>query len=255
VVAAEPGDPGLYLFRIATARATGDRTPLGAVAQVDLHVANPDQLVRRLAAASGAVVSVAEGVVRVTVNKQDTLSGDPQPHHLAATFLIDYDEASVASLVDSLQSLFGNTPAIDDLVEFVDGAVITKTYQRNFDLASQVASSAEGDCTEHAVLLAALARAIGLPARVVLGVMLVETPAGIQAFGHAWTEVHDGTRWRIADATRPDAQLADATPRYIPLLPVENEGPGYGLQLAELPALYPERIDQIQTANSTPSGE
>ena len=39
--------------------------------------------------------------------------------------------------------------------------------------AAEVARSREGDCTEHAVLLAALARARGIPARVAMGLVYV----------------------------------------------------------------------------------
>jgi transglutaminase-like putative cysteine protease len=42
------------------------------------------------------------------------------------------------------------------------------------------------------VVLTALARLVGWPARVVLGVVLVPQESTVRAFGHAWTEIHDG---------------------------------------------------------------
>ncbi len=51
--------------------------------------------------------------------------------------------------------------------------------------ALQVLEMREGDCNEHAVLLAALSRAVGLPARVVAGAVYLDGAF----FYHAWCEV------------------------------------------------------------------
>lgn len=77
--------------------------------------------------------------------------------------------------------------------------------------ALEVLSSRRGDCNEHAVLYAALARAAGLPARVVAGaVYMADESGGAGAFAyHAWNEVWLG-EWTAADPTF--GQLpADAT--------------------------------------------
>jgi hypothetical protein len=54
-----------------------------------------------------------------------------------------------------------------------------------------------GDCTEHAALFTALARAAGIPARQALG--LVHDGTGFQF--HAWAEVHASDQWVPADPT------------------------------------------------------
>lgn len=79
-------------------------------------------------------------------------------------------------------------------------ALITRSgYSQAFATAAEVVDSGEGDCTEHAVLLAALCRARGIPARVAIGLVYVD-----QAFCyHMWTEVHVAHRWIPLDATRP----------------------------------------------------
>jgi len=61
--------------------------------------------------------------------------------------------------------------------------------------AREVLAARRGDCNEHAVLLAALARAAGIPARVVAGVMYLDGAF----YYHAWTELWLG-RWVSADA-------------------------------------------------------
>lgn len=97
------------------------------------------------------------------------------------------------------------------LRELVDAAIPDESMGRGWDLASRVATTGSGDCTEHAMLLTALARAAGLPARVALGVLLVQEQGRVHAFGHAWSEIHDGAsgRWRPLDAT-PLPQQVDA---------------------------------------------
>jgi hypothetical protein len=85
------------------------------------------------------------------------------------------------------------------LERFVNREVKNKSYSRAFASAAEVAQSREGDCTEHAVFLAALSRACGIPARVAIGLVYLE---GQQAFGyHAWTEVYVDGRWIPIDGT------------------------------------------------------
>lgn len=84
------------------------------------------------------------------------------------------------------------------LERYVHSAIAKKNFSQAFSTAAEVAESREGDCTEHAVLLAALARACGIPSRVAIGLVYVESAGG---FGyHMWTEVYlDGT-WKPLDA-------------------------------------------------------
>jgi len=63
--------------------------------------------------------------------------------------------------------------------------------------ALEALRSGGGDCTEHAALVTALARAAGLPARQAFG--LVQDGEGFQF--HAWAEVHAGGRWVPVDPT------------------------------------------------------
>jgi hypothetical protein len=53
-----------------------------------------------------------------------------------------------------------------------------------------------GDCNEHAVLLTALLRAVGIPARECVGIVYMDR----RFFYHAWTEAYFG-RWISMDAT------------------------------------------------------
>lgn len=70
-------------------------------------------------------------------------------------------------------------------------------YSQAFATAAEVMDSGEGDCTEHAVLLAALARARGIPARVAIGLVYKDRAF----YYHMWTEVYVADRWIPLDAT------------------------------------------------------
>src|SRR5439155_10137778 len=60
----------------------------------------------------------------------------------------------------------------------------------------------KGDCTEFSYLLAALARARGIPARVVAGFVTPKSAVLKRQDYHAWTEMYLGGTWRIMDAER-----------------------------------------------------
>jgi hypothetical protein len=85
------------------------------------------------------------------------------------------------------------------LERFVNEKITKKNFSQTFATAADVAETLSGDCTEHAVLLAALARARGIPSRVALGLVYVPSE---QAFGfHMWTEVYVDDRWIGVDGT------------------------------------------------------
>ena len=113
----------------------------------------------------------------------------------------------------------------DALCRYVARIITNKNLNVGFATASEVARSREGDCSEHAVLLAALARANGLPARAVSGVIYVEGVGGKDpVFGyHMWTQVHLGGVWVDLDAAQ---QQTDCDPTHIALaiLPMNDAG-------------------------------
>jgi len=92
---------------------------------------------------------------------------------------------------------------------FVREHIENKGFGTAFGSAAEVLSSRSGDCSEHAVLMAALARAAGIPSRLVAGLVY---HAGGFAY-HMWVEVWVGGAWYALDpslAGRPDGGV-DAT--------------------------------------------
>lgn len=68
--------------------------------------------------------------------------------------------------------------------------------------AREAYASRRGDCTEFALLLAAAARARGIPTRIVAGVAYASRFVGVpHAFGpHMWVQAWNGSRWVSHDA-------------------------------------------------------
>jgi len=85
------------------------------------------------------------------------------------------------------------------LERHVRNLIKLKDFSQVFASAAEVIESGQGDCTEHAVLLAALARARGIPARVAMGLVYLENKKAF--FYHMWTEVCIKGRWIPLDAT------------------------------------------------------
>lgn len=84
------------------------------------------------------------------------------------------------------------------VANYIDGMTLSTGYAS----AAEVAESRQGDCTEYAVLTAALCRAVGIPARIAVGVAYVDEFMGYEKVfgGHAWTEAYVGNRWVGLDA-------------------------------------------------------
>jgi hypothetical protein len=77
--------------------------------------------------------------------------------------------------------------------------------------AYSVFMTKQGDCNEHAVLAAALARSVGIPAQLVVGLVYSEG----SFYFHAWVTYWAGTRWFSAD---PLMNLVPVTPTHIALI-------------------------------------
>ena len=76
-----------------------------------------------------------------------------------------------------------------------------------FAPATEIIRNRRGTCVGYATLLATLARAAGLPSRIVMGYVYALGMFG----GHAWAEVMIRERWVPLDAAVVNADAADAT--------------------------------------------
>lgn len=83
--------------------------------------------------------------------------------------------------------------------KYVHDKLKSKNFSTALASAAEVAESMEGDCTEHAVLLAAMLRAQQIPSRIAVGLVYVERQSCFG--GHMWTEAKIGETWVPLDAT------------------------------------------------------
>ncbi len=79
-----------------------------------------------------------------------------------------------------------------------------KTLKPGFTPSIEIAKDRKGDCKEHAVLTAAMCRAVGIPAQIVTGCVYSRSRAGLKHVfvPHAWTQVYIGEKWIGLDSTR-----------------------------------------------------
>jgi Transglutaminase-like superfamily len=147
------------------------------------------------------------------VKSAGPLDGEPGPtdvdrQYLAPNVLITSKDRNVSTL--ARQATRGASLPWQKVVRinhWVFENITDKNFTVAFAAANEVARNRSGDCTEHAVLAAAMCRAVGIPARVVVGMVYVEK---LQGFGfHMWDEVYINQRWIAIDPTW-DQTMVDA---------------------------------------------
>ncbi|MDT8300522.1 MAG: transglutaminase-like domain-containing protein [Sedimentisphaerales bacterium] len=128
------------------------------------------------------------------------------PEALEALKASRYVESDQKVIIDLAKRAVGRSSdaaeAISRIEAFVADYVEDKNLSVGYASAVEVVSSKQGDCTEHAVLTAALCRAVGIPAKVVTGLAYVEEWGTVlNGFGgHAWAQAYVGDKWIGIDA-------------------------------------------------------
>jgi hypothetical protein len=136
---------------------------------------------------------------------------------------------------------------------FVAGFVERKNLSVGYASAAEVAESRQGDCSEFAVLTAAMCRAVGIPAQVVVGVAYVKDFSRLTigkqdgfengAFGgHAWVQVYIGGKWVGLDAAFRSAGLGGYDASHV-ALSVGNGNPEDFLNLVSTIGRF--KIDKV----------
>ncbi len=136
---------------------------------------------------------------------------DPQLRpYLEEGLLVDARDPMVRAFADAASRGAANpTEEALRLERAVHARIAVRDLGTVFATASQTLRAGRGDCTEHAVLLAACCRARGIPARLVAGFV----PLNDRTVFHLWTEVYLGG-WVSLDATRG---TGSADPCAVPL--------------------------------------
>ena len=121
---------------------------------------------------------------------------------LKSNYFINSDDAKVKELAK--QAVGKETDPWQKAVRierWVHNNMRSQNFTEAMATADHVAKTLEGDCTEYAMLTAAMCRAAGVPARTALGFVYVDMPKA-PVFGyHMWTEVYVQGQWLGLDAT------------------------------------------------------
>jgi hypothetical protein len=124
----------------------------------------------------------------------------PGDEFLGSNSYIQPDNPKIRAVVDEATKGYEDPWEKATLLEaWVDGHMTNQDFSIGFASSNEIIDTRRGDCTEHAVLLAALCRAAGIPARVAMGLVYLEHSS---SFGyHMWTEVFIGRNWYALDGT------------------------------------------------------
>ncbi|MEM1098599.1 MAG: transglutaminase-like domain-containing protein [Planctomycetota bacterium] len=158
----------------------------------------------------------------------DQQAAPPTADMTDASGMVDFESKAVGALRAEFEkqretSTNSNELALAEaLRRFVFDAIETKDLSVGFANATETAATRRGDCTEHAVLLAALLRSYDIPSRGVAGVAYVDSFLGQRGvFGfHMWTQAWldpDGSdgplsaRWIDLDPALDRERPFDAT--------------------------------------------
>jgi transglutaminase-like putative cysteine protease len=168
---------------------------------------------------------VGDGTVALTVVARHPTAADPKKDPprargggttsadelLRATPDVDADHPRIRALA---REIVGTEPGVYGAAVKIEREVyrrLEKAYGVSRDRASEVLTLGKGDCTEHALLFTALARAAGVPTRQVHGLVFASYEDGVPAmYWHAWVEVKAGDEWIALDPTFGQA-VADPT--------------------------------------------
>lgn len=117
---------------------------------------------------------------------------------LQATRPTPYLQSDRKEVIELARKAVGNTRSSAEAVRRIEAFVAEYIEKWSLTVgyasAAEVVERREGDCSEFAVLTAALCRAVGIPAQVVVGVSYTNNFEGRSGFGgHAWTQAYLGT--------------------------------------------------------------
>jgi hypothetical protein len=148
------------------------------------------------ATAELTIISVRPG----SPKSLDVAVAGPRDADLAPSSMIQSDDPLVVKMAAAAapegEDVWSTARTLE---KYVAGTIKKKNFSQAFATAAEVCRSLEGDCTEHAVLLAALCRARQIPARVAFGLVYYPPQHGFAY--HMWNEVWIEDRWVPIDGT------------------------------------------------------
>jgi len=168
-----------------------------AVQQIDAQTLD---VVVRAINPTGALSSEAQGVKFDSDNPPDAASRTPN-HFISSADpgVIRIAESAAIHESDQFRIAVALERRVHEHIAQFD-------YSQAFLTAAETAAGGRGDCSEVAVLLAAVLRARGIPSQVAVGLVYVDDPAALGY--HMWTEAWINNRWLPFDAVFPQGGCA-----------------------------------------------
>ncbi len=123
------------------------------------------------------------------------VGGEEVSKYLAATTFCQSDDLDITKVARTIVGDERNAWAASKKIAEWVRREMEPNYDVGFASAKEILQNREGDCSEYTVLMVALCRSVGIPARAAVGVMYGE---GIFAY-HMWPEVYVG-EWVGLDA-------------------------------------------------------
>ena len=148
----------------------------------------------------------ATNTFRITLTRDHVadirVTGEERAQSLKSTVDIPAAEPQIKELADkAIEGADGPQEQVKYLVQFVS-QYIDDNYSAEPLTVLDTVRKREGDCSEHASLFTTLARAAGIPARTVGGLVFAEVLEDKYRFGaHAWNEVDLNGYWVPVDPT------------------------------------------------------
>jgi transglutaminase-like putative cysteine protease len=148
-------------------------------------------------------VSASHGPVK---EKDAPPQPGPGKEFLGSSFFINWDNDAVkAHAAKAVTGLPATATAWDKAAaveRWVKANMKAFEFSQAMATADNVAKTLSGDCTEYAMLSAAMCRALGVPSRTALGVVYAPGPGGKPYLAyHMWFEVYAENQWVPLDAT------------------------------------------------------
>jgi hypothetical protein len=152
------------------------------------------------------VEQLDDNSVKVTIEPVNAPPGDTFPYKGTDKKLIEetkpgrFLQSDDPNIIGLAKQAIGDTndsaEAAKRIEAFVAKYVKNVSFSVGYASASEVAATRRGDCSEFAVLCAAMCRSIGIPAKVTVGVAYVNDFESKTGFGgHAWVEAFIGGKW------------------------------------------------------------
>lgn len=199
---ADAGRTQWVRYRIAVDRGNAEQMfapgPAQAVRRIDDRTI--ELVVRKVTPETRLSEEVGGATFPSESGKPDTTCIEPN-HYLAA------DDPRLAAMARGVAANERDPWRVAIALEkHVHDTIDQFDYSQAFLTAAEVADGRKGDCSEYAVLLAALLRARGIPSRVAVGLVYLENDAAMGY--HMWAEAWINDRWVGLDATRPQGGVA-----------------------------------------------